>query len=447
MLRQQAGRLLYLFMRPQDLIEKKRDKHELSRDEIAFLVRGYTNDEIPDYQMSAFLMAAFLNGMSDAETTALLEEMLHSGEVLNHDDIPGSKVDKHSTGGVGDKTSLVVAPVAAACGLIVPMISGRALAHTGGTLDKLEAIPGFRTNLSLEEFRATLKACGLALIGQTKEIAPADRKIYSLRDLTATVPFRPFIVASILSKKLAEGIDGLVLDVKFGNGAFMREFEDAKKLAQMLVSASRAMGKNTVALLTNMNQPLGRWVGNAVETMEAIEVLQGNVKGDFAELSIELSANMLIVGGITTDLDNARTQSRQALTSGAALQKFRLCIEAQNGNPNVVDDVQLLPKGKLNAVTPAESAGFVAQIATDEIGRIVMDWGGGRKKLEDKIDYGVGLYINAKLGDPIKIGDPLVTAYFNDETKLEEMRGRILKAYEISDNPPQLEPLIQYSER
>jgi pyrimidine-nucleoside phosphorylase len=430
-------------MRPQDLIEKKRDRGELSHDEIAFLIRGYTKDEIPDYQMSAFLMAAFLNGMSEAETTALLEEMLHSGEVLQHDDIPGAKVDKHSTGGVGDKTSLVIAPVVAACGLTVPMISGRALAHTGGTLDKLESIPGFRTNLSLEEFRATLKKCGLALIGQTKEIAPADKKIYALRDLTATVPFRPFIVASILSKKLAEGIDGLVLDVKFGNGAFMREFEDAKKLAEMLVNASRAMGKKTVALLTNMNQPLGRWVGNAVETIEAIEVLRGNLVGDFASLSIELSAHMLVVGGITNNLDIARRKVLAVLQSGAALEKFRACIETQHGDPRVVDDLNLLPKGKLQALVSAQNEGFVSQIATDEIGRIVMDWGGGRKKLEDKIDYGVGLYIHAKPGDRVNIGDPLVTAYFNDENKLVEMRSRILKAYEISDNPPQLEPLIK----
>jgi pyrimidine-nucleoside phosphorylase len=430
-------------MRPQDLIEKKRDRGELSHDEIAFLIRGYTKDEIPDYQMSAFLMAAFLNGMSETETTALLEEMLHSGEVLQHDDIPGAKVDKHSTGGVGDKTSLVIAPVVAACGLTVPMISGRALAHTGGTLDKLESIPGFRTNLSLEEFRATLKKCGLALIGQTKEIAPADKKIYALRDLTATVPFRPFIVASILSKKLAEGIDGLVLDVKFGNGAFMREFEDAKKLAEMLVNASRAMGKKTVALLTNMNQPLGRWVGNAVETMEAIEVLRGNLVGDFASLSIELSAHMLVVGGITNNLDIARRKVLAVLQSGAALEKFRACIETQHGDPRVVDDLNLLPKGKLQALVSAQNEGFVSQIATDEIGRIVMDGGGGRKKLEDKIDYGVGLYIHAKPGDRVNIGDPLVTAYFNDENKLVEMRERILKAYEISDNPPQLEPLIK----
>ncbi len=465
-------------MRPQDLIEKKRDHGVLTRDEIAFLIRGYTNDEIPDYQMSAFLMAAFLNGMDEAETNSLLQEMLHSGEVLTHNDIPGPKVDKHSTGGVGDKTSLVVAPVAAACGVIVPMISGRALAHTGGTLDKLEAIPGFRTNLSLEEFRTTLKQCGLALIGQTKEIALADRKLYALRDLTATVPFRPFIVASILSKKLAEGIDGLVLDVKFGNGAFMREYEDAKKLAQMLVTASRAMGKRTVALLTNMNQPLGRWVGNAVETMEAIEVLRGNLDGDFAELSIELSAQMLLVGGITNDLEDAHNKARRAITSGAALQKFKDVVTAQGGQTELFffdklekllrqqleakesqlseaeqgvlpslqagsDNEQWTPYAKYNYLICAEKSGFVVHIQTDEIGRIVMDWGGGRKKLTDEIDYGVGLYINAKLGDPVNIGDPLVTAYFNDKTKLAEMSGRILKAYEISDNPPQLEPLIK----
>src|SRR2546428_2444787 len=269
-------------MRPQDLIEKKRDREELTRDEIAFLIRGYTRDEIPDYQMAAWLMAAFLNGMSEAETRALVEEMLHSGVTLTHDQTPGPKVDKHSTGGVGDKTSLVIAPVAAACGVAVPMISGRALAHTGGTLDKLEAIPGFRTGLSLDEFRDVLKRCGLALISQTKEIAPADRKLYALRDLTATVPFRPFICASVMSKKLAEGIDGLVLDVKTGNGAFMHEFEDARKLAEMMASTGRAMGKRVVALITDMNQPLGRWVGNAVEAMEAIGTLRGDLEGDFA---------------------------------------------------------------------------------------------------------------------------------------------------------------------
>jgi pyrimidine-nucleoside phosphorylase len=434
-------------MRPQDLIEKKRDGHALTRDEIAFLIRGYTRDEIPNYQMAAWLMASFLNGMDEAETASLLHEMLHSGDVLCHDEIAAPKVDKHSTGGVGDKTSLVIAPVAAACGLCVPMISGRALAHSGGTLDKLEAIPGFRTNLSLDEFKATLQQCGLALIGQTKEIAPADRKLYALRDLTATVPFRPFIVASILSKKLAEGIDGLVLDVKFGNGAFMKTIDDARQLAQMLVNASRAMGKRTVALLTNMNQPLGRWVGNAVETMEAVEVLRGKLDGDFAELCVELAAQMLIVGGLTNDLNDARNRSMVAIQSGAALQKFKDVVVAQGGELSGLDFVigagEWTPYAKFNHIVFADRTGYVSHIQTDEIGRVVMDWGGGRQKLEDPIDYAVGLYIHAKLGDRVNVGDPLVTAYFNDDTKREEMTARLRKAYEISDNPPQLEPLVK----
>ena len=430
-------------MRPQDLIEKKRDKLELTRNEIAFLIRGYTRDEIPDYQIAAWLMASFLNGMTEAETTALLEEMLHSGDVLRHDEIVVPKVDKHSTGGVGDKTSLVIAPIAAACGLCVPMISGRALAHSGGTLDKLEAIPGFRTNLSLEEFKATLKQCGLALIGQTKEIAPADRKLYALRDLTATVPFRPFIVASILSKKLAEGIDGLVLDVKFGNGAFMKTVEDARDLAQMLVKAARAMGKRTVALLTNMNQPLGRWVGNAVETMEAIGVLRGQLDGDFAELCIELAAQMLLVGGVTDDPQDARNRSIAAIKSGAALQKFRDVVKAQGGDYLICDNPnQTFFCADVEEIRSFQS-GYVSHIQTDEIGGIVMEWGGGRAKLEDPIDPTVGLYVHAKLGDRVNIGDPLVTAYFNDQTKREELTARLRKAYEISDNPPQLEPLVK----
>jgi pyrimidine-nucleoside phosphorylase len=430
-------------MRPQDLIEKKRDRKELTRDEIAFLIRGYTRDEIPDYQMAAWLMAAFLNGMSEAETRALVEEMLHSGVTLTHDHVAEPKVDKHSTGGVGDKTSLVIAPVAAACGVAVPMISGRALAHTGGTLDKLEAIPGFRTSLSLDEFRDVLKRCGLALIGQTKEIAPADRKLYALRDLTATVPFRPFICASVMSKKLAEGIDGLVLDVKTGNGAFMREFEDSRKLAEMMASTGRAMGKRVVALITDMDQPLGRWVGNAVETLEAIETLRGDLEGDFAELCLELAARMLIVGGVENDLEIARDRSRDAITSGRALERFRACVEAQGGDPRVLDDTALLPQaGKQRAIT-AGRAGFVNGIEADEIGRVVMDWGGGRRRLEDKIDYAVGLRLHAKIGDRVDAGDPLATAYYNDESKFEEMGARLRAAYRIEDVEQKPETLVK----
>ncbi|HKQ72950.1 MAG TPA: thymidine phosphorylase [Blastocatellia bacterium] len=430
-------------MRPQDLIEKKRDGKELTDDEIAFLIRGYTRDEIPDYQMAAWLMAAFLNGMSEAETQALVEEMLHSGVTLTHDHIAEPKVDKHSTGGVGDKTSLVIAPVAAACGVAVPMISGRALAHTGGTLDKLEAIPGFRTDLSLEEFRDVLKRCGLALIGQTKEIAPADRKLYALRDLTATVPFRPFMCASIMSKKLAEGIDGLVLDVKTGNGAFMREFEDARKLAEMMASIGRAMSKRVIGLITDMNQPLGRWVGNAVETFEAIETLRGDLEGDFAELCLELAARMLIVGGVVDDPGIARNKARDAITSGQALERFRACIEAQGGDPRVLDDSKLLPQASKQRVVTADRAGFITGIETDEIGRVVMDWGGGRRWLEEKIDYAAGLRLHAKLGDQVNVGDQLVTAYYNDQSKFEEMDVRLRAAYQIEDAPPLSEALIK----
>src|SRR5215510_7010549 len=423
-------------MRPQDLIEKKRDRKALTRDEIAFLIRGYTRDEIPDYQMAAWLMAAFLNGMNEAETRALVEEMLYSGVTLTHDHVAEQKVDKHSTGGVGDKTSLVIAPVAAACGVAVPMISGRALAHTGGTLDKLEAIPGFRTDLSLEEFRDVLKRCGLALIGQTKEIAPADRKLYALRDLTATVPFRPFMCASIMSKKLAEGIDGLVLDIKTGNGAFMREIDDARKLAEMMASVGRAIGKRVVALITDMNQPLGRLVGNAVETMEAIETLRGDLEGDFAELCLELAARMLIVGGVENDLEIARNRSRDAITSGRALESFRACVEAQGGDPRVLDDTALLPQAGRQRAIKAGRSGFVTAIETSEIGRVVMDWGGGRRRLEDKIDYAAGLRLQAKIGDQVSAGDPLVTVYYNDESKFEEMDARLRAAYRIDDSAP-----------
>jgi pyrimidine-nucleoside phosphorylase len=430
-------------MRPQDLIEKKRDGKDLTREEIAFLIRGYTRDEIPDYQMAAWLMAAFLNGLNEAETTALVEEMLHSGVTLKHDQIAEPKVDKHSTGGVGDKTSLVIAPVAAECGVAVPMISGRALAHTGGTLDKLEAIPGFRTNLSLDEFRDVLKRCGLALIGQTKEIAPADRKLYALRDLTATVPFRPFMCASIMSKKLAEGIDGLVLDVKTGAGAFMREFEDARKLAEMMASTGRAMGKRVVGLITDMNQPLGRWVGNGVETMEAIETLRGDLEGDFAELCLELAARMLIAGGVESDLETACDKAIDAITSGRALERFRACIEAQGGDPRVLDDTNLLPQAAQQRVITAGRAGFITGVETDEVGRVVMDWGGGRLRLEDRIDHAVGLRLHAKIGDQVNADDPLVTAYYNDESKFEEMSARLRTAYRIGESAPKSEPLIK----
>ena len=323
------------------------------------------------------------------------------------------------------------------------MISGRALAHTGGTLDKLEAIPGFRTNLSLDEFRHVLADCGLSLIGQTREIAPADRKIYALRDLTATVPFRPFMCASIMSKKLAEGIDGLVLDVKTGNGAFMREEADARLLAEMMTRVGRRMGKRVIALITDMSQPLGRKVGNAIETAEAISLLRGDADGDFARLCLELSARMLLVGGVESDVDVARRRARNAVLSGEALDRFRRVIELQGGDPRVCDDPGLLPQARFQTTIVADRPGIIGHIQTDEIGRIVMDWGGGRRRLEDTIDYGVGIEVHVRLGEAVAAGAPLFTAWYNDSGPLDSMRQRIRAACLIADSAPPPPPLIR----
>src|SRR5229473_2698061 len=330
-------------MRAVDLIRKKRDSGEHSREEIDFLVAGYTRRDIPDYQMAAWLMAVWLRGMSRSEIAALTEAMLYSGEVLNFSDLPGKKVDKHSTGGIGDKTSLILAPIVAAAGLTVPMISGRGLGHTGGTLDKLEAIPGFNVNLSLDQFRHVLQECGMGLIGQTKEIAPADKKIYALRDATSTVENIGLICASIMSKKLAEGIDALVLDVKTGSGAFMSKEEDAIALAEVMVDTAKRMGKKCVALITDMGQPLGRFAGHSNEVIESVEILKGRGAADLRELSLELSAWMFFLGERTKTLDEGRALAAEMITSGKALEKFRDCIRLQGGNPRVIDEPSLLP--------------------------------------------------------------------------------------------------------
>lgn len=429
-------------MRVQDLIERKRDGGALTPSEIGWLIQGYTAGRIPDYQMAAWLMAGFLRGLTEEETLALVEEMLRSGIVLDLAELPMPKVDKHSTGGVGDKTSLVVAPAVATCGVAVPMISGRALAHTGGTLDKLEAIPGFLTQLSLTQFRSILAQCGLCLIGQTEEIAPADRKLYALRDLTATVPFRPYMCASIMSKKLAEGIDGLVLDVKTGNGAFMRQEEEARALAELMVRVGQGMGKRVIALLTDMDQPLGRWVGNGVETAEALSVLRGDLAGDLPALCLELGARMLVVSGARSGLDEAREEIRSVLRSGAALERFRQGIELQGGDPRVCDDPGILPRGRFQQTIYADRTGIVAALDTTGIGRIVMDWGAGRTRLEDPIDLGVGLELHARRGDAVRPGDPLVTAWYNDPAPLGRMVARLSAAWRIEESPPAPRPLI-----
>src|SRR5881398_3274163 len=333
-------------MRAVDLIRKKRDSGELSREEIDFLVAGYTRGEIPDYQMAAWLMAVWIRGMNRTELAALTEVMLHSGQVLNHSDIPGKKVDKHSTGGVGDKTSLILAPLVAAAGLVVPMISGRGLGHTGGTLDKLESIPGFNVNLSVEQFRRVLGACGCAMIGQTAEIAPADKKLYALRDVTGTVESPYLICASIMSKKLAEGIDGLVLDVKTGSGAFMKKEEDAAFLAELMVETGERMGKQVIALITDMDQPLGNMIGNSLEVAEVLDVLRGAGPQDLRDLCLELAGWMFLLGGAAASVTQGRQMAEQLIRSGKALEKFGQMVTLQGGDSSVIDDPRRLPQAE-----------------------------------------------------------------------------------------------------
>jgi pyrimidine-nucleoside phosphorylase len=428
-------------MRPQDLIQKKRDGGELSRDEIHLFVRGVTDGTWADYQTAALLMAVFLKGMTDAEQQSLTEEMLRSGEVLDFSDIPKPKADKHSTGGVGDKTSLVIAPLAAACGLCVPMISGRGLGHTGGTLDKLEAIPGYRVHLSLQEFRDTLKSVGFAMTGQSSHIAPADKKLYALRDATSTVEAIPLIVASIMSKKMAAGLDALVLDVKTGSGAFMREEERARELAGALVATGNSCGVRTEALLTDMNQPLGHAVGNALEAHECIAIMRGEAHErarPVTDLSVELTARMLTLSGLESDIDTARQRVKQALDSGAALECFRKNIEAQGGDARVCDDPSRLLDLKLHEVrVESPRTGFVNEINTAEIGNAVASIGGGRIKIEDDIDHAVGFLVLANLGDEIVESDKtLGLLYCRNDEQAAIATKRIRSAYTISDDPP-----------
>ena len=430
-------------MRTVDIIEKKRDGGELTRVEIRFIVDGYTSGEVPDYQMSALLMAIFLRGMTNVEAIALTEEMLHSGRVLDFSDLGRPRVDKHSTGGVGDKTSIVLAPVVAAAGVLVPMISGRALAHSGGTLDKLESIPGFRTSLSLTEFRATLEKVGVALIGQTSEIAPADRRLYALRDVTATVPCRPLMAASIMSKKMAEGISGLVLDVKFGSGAFMKSEEDARSLAGLMIQVARGLGKECVALLTDMSQPLGRAVGNALEVVEAFEALKGKGPPDFIDLCRELSAEMLVLGRAADSVEHGRARYDELIASGAALDKMREIIVAQDGDPRAVDDYGLLGTAAHKFPVLAGRIGYVQSIDTAAIGRASMLLGAGRLRLDSVIDLSVGVTVEARIGDLVDEGTPLAILHCNDPACADEAAGVIARAYQITAEPADPPALIK----
>ena len=430
-------------MRVVDLIRRKRDSSELTSEEIQQLVAAYTRGDIPDYQMSAWLMAVVIRGMSRREIAALTEAMLHSGSVLDLSALPGKKVDKHSTGGVGDKTSLVVGPLVAAGGVKVPMISGRGLGHTGGTLDKLESIPGFNVNLSLAEFRRVLETCGCALIGQTAEIAPADKKIYALRDVTGTVESPALICASIMSKKLAEGIDALVLDVKTGSGAFMKNIEDAANLAGLLVETGKSMGKNVVALITDMNQPVGRTAGNAMEVAECIDLLNGRGPEDLLELCLDLAAWMFYLGERVKTVEAGKQLSVELITSGKAKEKFREIVIQQGGDASVIDDPSRLVRArqKLDVISP--SSGFVAETQCEQLGMASVARGGGREKKEDKIDPAVGLEFHKRIGDAVQRGEPLCTLHYNASARLEDARHLAETAYRIEpEKPKNSSPLI-----
>jgi pyrimidine-nucleoside phosphorylase/thymidine phosphorylase len=426
-----------------DVIRKKRDGIELSQAEIEGLVNSYTEGEIPDYQVSAWLMAVVLKGMSRPETAALTDAMLHSGEVLDLSSLPLRKVDKHSTGGVGDKTSLVLAPLAAAAGVAVPMISGRGLGHTGGTLDKLEAIPGFNVNLPVAEFRRVLEVCGCAMIGQTAEIAPADRKLYALRDVTGTVESPYLICASIMSKKLAEGIDALVLDVKTGSGAFMKNEKDAAFLAQLMVETGERMGKQVIALITDMDQPLGNTIGNALEVVEVVDLLRNGGPADLRELSLETAGWMLYLGGVAKTVSEGKQESARLISSGKALEKFRQMVELQGGDSRIVDDAKRLPQAPHTMQVTSSRAGWLTAMQCEQIGTACVILGGGRERKEDLVDPAVGIVLHKKVGDRIDAREPIATLYYKAEAKAARARQLIEASFEITDSAPSTKrPLI-----
>jgi pyrimidine-nucleoside phosphorylase len=429
-------------MRTVDLIQRKRDGEELAPEEIEFLVEGYTNGDIPDYQMSSFLMAVFFSGMSDREVSRLTECMLRSGDTVDLSSIPGVKVDKHSTGGVGDKTSLIVAPLAAAAGVVVPMMSGRALGHTGGTLDKLESIPGFRTSLTAEEFGKQLSELGLCFIGQTDRLAPADRKLYALRDVTATVESIPLIASSIMSKKLAEGVDALVLDVKVGSGAFMKKQVDARRLAQMMVGIGRRMDKRVQALITDMSQPLGYAVGNALEVMEASQTLQNAGPNDLTKLSIELAARMIYLGKKAASLEEARRLAEEKLVDGSGYRKLKQVVAAQGGNPQALDKFELLPNATGMREVASPRGGYVSSIDAEDIGAASNMIGAGRDKKEDAIDPAVGIILEVKAGEKVDAGSVLCRLYYTKEDRVDEAAEMVEDAFRISAQKPDERELI-----
>jgi len=428
-----------------ELIKKKRDEKELTSEEIKWIINGYTKGEIPDYQVSALLMAIYFNGLNDKELLEWTDAMIKTGDVIDLSAIKLPKIDKHSTGGVGDKTSFILAPIAAACGVVVPMISGRGLGHTGGTLDKLESVPGIKTDISNKEFVSILQKHRICLIGQTKNLVPADKKLYALRDVTGTVESIQLICSSIMSKKISEGIDGLVLDVKVGQGAFMKTMKDARALAQALVNLGKKMNKKVVALITDMNQPLGQNVGNALEMIECFDVLKGKVVNDLSQLSCELAAHMLVLGKVASTIQEARTKVANSIVSGDALAKMKEMIEAQGGDPSVVDDYTKLPQAKHTKIFIAKQKGIIQDINAEEVGLAAMSLGAGREKVDSKIDHAVGFVFLKKVGDRVNKGDPLLVIHYNDGERikevLESVQFRLDRAFEIDKKavkPPKL---------
>jgi pyrimidine-nucleoside phosphorylase len=416
---------------PVALIRKKRDGERLSSEEIRSLVSGLLSGDVADYQMSAWLMAAFLNGLDERETLALTDAMLESGRVLELETVKRPKVDKHSTGGVGDKISICLAPAAAAAGLAVPMISGRGLGHTGGTLDKLESIPGYRTELEISKFEHVVATVGVSMIGQTSELAPADKRIYALRDVTATVECIPLIVASILSKKLAEGIDGLVLDVKAGKGAFMKDVRSARRLAKALVAVGKRANKRVRAVLTDMSSPIGTTIGNALEVREAIDVLRGGGPADTVELTVELGAEMLVVGRVAKTAAEGRKRIRQVLDDGSALDVFRRMVEAHGGDPRVVDDDSVLPAAPNEIVVESNAAGYVRAIDAERLGLLSVAMGAGRARAEDPVDPAVGIELMARVGSRVARGEPLVKLHVRDREAATPWIGEARSAFAL----------------
>ncbi len=434
-------------MTPQDLIRKKRDGARFSEEEIEAFISGVSDGSWADYQITALVMAMFIHGLNLSEQSALVKAMLYSGETLDFSDIDAPKADKHSTGGVGDKTSLIIAPLAAACGVAVPMISGRGLGHTGGTLDKLESIAGYNVRLTKSQIKQTLRKCGFALAGQTKRIVPADRKLYALRDACAMVESVPLIVASIMSKKLAEGLDALVLDVKTGNGAFMENHWDARVLAKYLVAAGNDFGVNTEAVISDMSQPLGKFVGNALEVYECLQILRGEVDElaqPTLDLSIELTARMLVLTGVAADLDEANALCLEKLWDGSALEKFRENLLLQNGDPKICDDPRLmLEKGIVKVPVKSRESGFVTEVETRLVGAAICEIGGGRVKAEDSIDYAVGLECGVRLGDSVKAGDEIATIFARSKTQAAAISEKLRSAYKIGEEKPTNPGLIR----